>query len=127
MIFLLLGVGLWYLGRQSADLTSDPEIPVIGSITGGFVILPIWLYWLCGLPGAKGLPRQVVSTRSLMSQLAGIAFLIYGCFDYVKGSGENTHPLAILSPALIGISLGYITHKIRPFIASDNNNKPISS
>jgi hypothetical protein len=116
MVYLLLGVGFWFIGRQTSGLTTDLDVEIIKRLSDGFVIVPAWLYWLCGWPRSDNMPVRVVSVRSLMSQLTGILYLVYGCFYYYSDRpAEITSPESFMMPMILGISLGYLLKKIRPF------------
>ncbi len=115
MAFVLLGAMFWFLGRQMSGEISDSDVTFIRQLTDGFVILPTWLYWLCGMPHSTNLPKKVVSTRALMAQLAGILFLVYAYFDFVKIPTENKGPMPLVLIPLLGIGLGYLCKRIMPF------------
>jgi hypothetical protein len=111
-----MGIALWFLGRQTSNIASEHEIKFIRQLNNGYVYLPIWLYWLCGKPHSENLPRGVVSARALMSQLSGILFLVYGCYyEYSNKPAEISSPESIIMPLILGIGLGYLLKKIRPF------------
>ncbi len=116
MVYILFGTVLWLIGRQTSGYTGVSEIEIARNISGGFVSLPAWLYLLCGKPINENLPEKVVSARSLMTQIAGILFVVYGCYsEYSNKPAEITNPESFIVPLILGVSLGYLLKKLRPF------------
>ena len=114
MIYLLLGAGLWYMGRRTSGIPNDSDVEIVRRIAGGYVVLPQLIYWLCGVPHNEALPEKVVTTRSLIGQLIGVLFFIYGCFELNRPL--NTYsPESFILIMLLGASLGYILKKIKTY------------
>lgn len=91
-IWVGLGMFIWFIGFVNAGKTRKNMMPFERS----FVRPPYLVYLLCGLPKAQNIPSGVMSVLSVIGQLNGLLWIIFGLVS---------PSLASLTPLTQGILL----------------------
>ena len=74
-ILLILGIVIWTLGYlASKDIITIKETD---PYWGRFIIVPRWLYYICGAPKSPSHPAGSIMARILAAQLSAIALAFF--------------------------------------------------
>lgn len=116
-LWIILGIFCWLAGFFRAGFSEDD-----GSlISKAFVRPPLAIYFLCGQPKASNIPRGVVALRSLMAQLQGILFVIYGVatnFMPIKNLGTQVIVLSLTGFTVLWFC--WLLYKRYPYLDSNS-------
>jgi hypothetical protein len=115
-LWLVLGVSSWLLGFFRAGFARE-EGPLF---VRSFIRPPFLIYLLCGFPRATNIPKGVIATGSVGSQLLGILLIAYSIvFNYPSNQNIFIHALILfILPSSI-LLLCWALYKRFPYFVSN--------
>jgi hypothetical protein len=107
-----LGALLWLFGFFRARYVDEKKSPIERSL----VRPPFLVYLLCGLPKARNLPRGVMAMVSIIGQLQGISFIVYGMiYHYWPNQNFTLHGFLLFSGMILFFIYGWTLYKQHPY------------
>lgn len=106
---VLAWVGGYYATRFGLKPPLSPRVLLVRP--------PQWIFFLCGRPGASGLPVGVMALASVWWQMAGIIQLCYGILLYQHWLPYSLKGVELVwfgSLLLSGVS-AYVLYRLRPY------------
>jgi len=119
-MWIISGIVIWLFGFFRVGFSKED-----GSvISRAFVRTPAVIYFLCGRPKASNIPKGVVALRSLMAQLQGILFVIYGVTsDYLPINNLGIEVIILSFFGFAVIWFCWLLYKRYPYLNDHPQNK----